>query len=270
MAGEQPEQSGTSEPTEEQTVSSGGATDGLSFDERVEEVRELRETVTEAEPGSSILFDERDESPTNWRRRVGESIGATALFDGNIKSVNPLREMDKKERRRRAASGKDFAMRHGTVPTNRTGGSGLGDDLDRGGQLVDDQLNFTRSVSNRELEKKLHVYGRRLARVEEKLDEVLNAVDDEPGRPVGGVLQDLVDDNIGVRQAAFELGWSHQKVRNVIHEIEREDLNDSPFMGADELREHLRERMQDLVGTGDLGEANRRFEVLEEWRYEDE
>lgn len=44
----------------------------------------------------------------------------------------------------------------------------------------------------------------------------------------------------------------------------------SPFMGSDKLRAHLRKKSAEHVGTDDLGEANRRFEVLHEWRDEDE
>ena len=46
------------------------------------------------------------------------------------------------------------------------------------------------------------------------------------------------------------------------------ELNTDNLMGADELREHLRERMEEIAGPRDLGEANRRCRVLDEWRVE--
>lgn len=46
-------------------------------------------------------------------------------------------------------------------------------------------------------------------------------------------------------------------------------MSNSPFMGPDELREHLREKMSEYVGTDDLEEANRRLGVLQSWRYDD-
>lgn len=43
--------------------------------------------------------------------------------------------------------------------------------------------------------------------------------------------------------------------------------NDGVWMEPDELREHLKEKSEHFVGTADLEEANRRFEVLHEWRW---
>jgi len=40
-------------------------------------------------------------------------------------------------------------------------------------------------------------------------------------------------------------------------------------MGADALRERLQENAERHVGTDDLEEANRRYEVLHGWRYGD-
>lgn len=47
-------------------------------------------------------------------------------------------------------------------------------------------------------------------------------------------------------------------------------MSSSPFMGAEALRERLRENAVEHVGTDDLAEANRRYEVLHSWRYGDE
>lgn len=37
---------------------------------------------------------------------------------------------------------------------------------------------------------------------------------------------------------------------------------------ADELRTHLQDKMETMVGTRDLEEANRRADTLIEWRFE--
>jgi len=39
-----------------------------------------------------------------------------------------------------------------------------------------------------------------------------------------------------------------------------------PQLSTDAFREHLRDKMEDIVGTRDLERANRRAELLHEWR----
>jgi len=41
---------------------------------------------------------------------------------------------------------------------------------------------------------------------------------------------------------------------------------ESELMGAAELRQHLREVARESVGTDELEEANRRWDVLLDWR----
>lgn len=191
MAGDRSQPSQTAEQTEERTVSSGNLltsddprfVSGSTVDEVVDTAEQLRQAVDDLPSGSSILFDE-----------AGSSISS---------------------RRGAAALGEDYANRR-TVPTNRTGGNPFDDS--GLGTSIGDPLDFTRSPSNRDLEKKLNAYGRRLKRVEEKLDDVLDALDVEQ-RPVGEVLQDVLDDELSQREAADELGWSAAKVSQVVNQI---------------------------------------------------
>jgi len=152
MAGDRSQPSQTAEQTEERTVSSD------RFDDVVQSVDGLKQSVDELDTGSSILFDES--------------------------------------------------------PIQRGGGIGDVPNIGRSPGLPDPStsppLGIDPKPSNRELKRKLNAQGRRLREVEERLDDVVDA-----------------------------------------------------------LREGLRENAQEHVGTDDLGEANRRYEVLHSWRYDD-
>jgi len=49
-----------------------------------------------------------------------------------------------------------------------------------------------------------------------------------------------------------------------------EPPEEQDLMGAEELREHLRDKAEMSVGTRDLERANRRWALLNSWRYDDD
>lgn len=170
MAGDRSQPSQTAEQTKERTVSSD------RFDDVVQSVDCLKQSVDELDTGSSILFDE---SPSPIQRGGGI---------GDVPNI-------------------------GRSP-------GLPD------PSTDPPLGIDPKPSNRELKRKLNAQGRRLREVEERLDDVVDALDGlvdvlaaDEQRPVGEVLQDVLDDEITQRQAAAELGWSQSKVSQVVNHI---------------------------------------------------
>ena len=166
MAGDRSQPSQTAEQTEERTVSSD------RFDDVVESVDGLKQSVDELDTGSSILFDESPSPIEQTRRRGNDLIGGSSR-----------------------------------------GGLGLPD------TSTDPPLGFDPSPSNRQLEKRLNRHGRRLKKVEERLDGLVDVLASDEQRPVGEVLQDVLDDEITRRQAAAELGWSQAKVSQVVTKI---------------------------------------------------
>ena len=166
MAGDRSQPSQTAEQTEERTVSSD------RFDDVVESVDGLKQSVDELDTGSSILFDESPSPIEQTRRRGNDLIGGSSR-----------------------------------------GGLGLPD------TSTDPPLGFDPSPSNRQLEKRLNRHGRRLKKVEERLDGLVDVLASDEQRPVGEVLQDVLDDEITQRQAAAELGWSCSKVSQVVNQI---------------------------------------------------
>ena len=166
MAGDRSQPSQTAEQTEERTVSSD------RFDDVVESVDGLKQSVDELDTGSSILFDESPSPIEQTRRRGNDLIGGSSR-----------------------------------------GGLGLPD------TSTDPPLGFDPSPSNRQLEKRLNRHGRRLKKVEERLDGLVDVLASDEQRPVGEVLQDVLDDEITQRQAAAELGWSQAKVSQVVTKI---------------------------------------------------
>jgi 2-hydroxychromene-2-carboxylate isomerase len=73
-------------------------------------------------------------------------------------------------------------------------------------------------VSNSELKRLIDKHNRRLARLEEKVDQLLVETGAEP-RPVGEVLQDVLDDELTQCEATEELGWCQARVSQVVNEI---------------------------------------------------
>lgn len=53
-------------------------------------------------------------------------------------------------------------------------------------------------------------------------------------------------------------------------EDDYEPPSEDELMGAEQFREFLKETAEESVGTRDLGEANRRWSVLNEWRYQND
>lgn len=173
MAGDRSQPSQTAEQTEERTVSSD------RFDDVVQSVDGLKQSVDELDTGSSILFDESPSPIEQTRRRGNDLIGGSSPGGLNFPDTS-----------------------------------------------TDPPLGFDPSPSNRQLEKRLNRHGRRLKKVEERLDDVVDALDGlvdvlaaDEQRPVGEVLQDVLDDEITQRQAAAELGWSQSKVSQVVNQI---------------------------------------------------
>jgi hypothetical protein len=114
-----------------------------------------------------------------------------------------------------------------TERTNVRGTSGRLDDLglgqpefdpDIGSPSTTDPLGLSTTVSNSELKRLINKHNRRLARLEKKVDQLLVEIGAEP-RPVGEVLQDVLDDELTQREAADELGWSQARVSQVVNEI---------------------------------------------------
>lgn len=169
MAEDRPTTSQAAEQTEDRTVSSD------RFDDVVQSVEGLKQSVDELDSGSSVLFDER----------------RPAANGGGLSDVPGL----------------------GTSP-------GLPD------PSTDPPLGIDPTPSNRDLKRRINAHGRRLKEVEERLDDVVDALDGlvdvlaaDEQRPVGDVLQDVLDDEITQRQAAAELGWSRAKVSQVVAQI---------------------------------------------------
>lgn len=169
MAEERSQQSRTAEQTEERTVSSD------RFDDVVQSVEGLKQSVDDLGSDSSILFD--------GRRPIG---------------------------------GGD---RIGYVP-------GIGNSPGLPDPSTDPPLGIDPTPSNGDLKRRINAQGRRLKKVEERLDEVVDALDGlvdvitpEEQRPVGEVLQDVIDDEITQHQAAAELGWSRSKVHKIVNQI---------------------------------------------------
>jgi len=117
-------------------------------------------------------------------------------------------------RREKAAFAEDFARR---MQHDRRGGitdqHPQNTSLDLGGRPL--PSTGLSNPTRREL-------AGRLDDVEEKIDVVLNVLDENP-RSTGRVLQDLIEGDASVREAAYALDWSPEKTRNVLHEIQRED-----------------------------------------------
>jgi len=180
--------------TEERSQTSATAEQTSSaneFDDVAQSVDELTQTIEDVTEGGTILLDEAGTS-TSGRRSI-------------------------------AAAGEDHALRRDLLPSGGTTPFDTDLGLDTS---VDDPLNLSRSVSNEQLERRLNAHGRRLKDVEERLDDVAAALDGlvdvlagEEQRPVGDVLQDVLDDEMTQREAAAELGWSRAKVSRVINQI---------------------------------------------------
>lgn len=171
MAEDRSQPSQTAEETEERTVSSE------RFDDVVDSVDGLKQSVDELDSGSSILFDEREPRPSGLQLE-------------------------------RNPSGK------------------IGGGLDLPDPSTSPPLGIEPKPSNRELKRRLNSQGRRLKKVEDRLDDIVETLDElvdvlatDEQRPVGEVLQDVLDDEITQRQAAVELGWSASKVSQVVNQI---------------------------------------------------
>lgn len=138
---------------------------------------DLLDRANRAAPGSTLLLDEAGAATRERRRKSAVDFGELRRETKTTLGTSQKPDRDS------AAKAEEEARKRSVGPRSSTtsGGRDGGPSSSLGSGTSDDPLGLSRSVSNRDLEKKLHAYGRKIddledavERVEAKLDAVVS------------------------------------------------------------------------------------------------